>query len=141
METPFKTQHWGVRSTSYWITLILALGIIFVGIRFMLLPEPAARDYGIAFSDKQDQPFGYIKGLRDIFSGLALLPLLFMHMRKATAWVFTMAIVVPAGDFIIVGSHNGFGDTQHLFAHAITALVMIINSFLLFRTSNQILKS
>jgi len=133
METQVKLQTWGMRSVSYWITLIIALGIIFVGARFILQPVLAAADYGISLSDKRDIPFGYIKGIRDIFSGIVLLPLLIMHMRKAAAWVFTMAIVVPATDFLIVASTNGTGDLTHLLIHGITALVMIINSFLLFR--------
>lgn len=133
METQVKLQTWGMRSVSYWITLIIALGIIFVGARFILQPALAATDYGISISDKRDIHFGYIKGNRDIFSGIVLLPLLIMHMRKAAAWVFTMAIVVPATDFLIVASTNGTGDLAHLLIHGITALVMIFNSFLLFR--------
>ena len=133
METQVKLQTWGIRSVSYWITLIIALGIIFVGARFILLPGLAATDYGISLSDNRDIPFGYMKGIRDIFSGIVLLPFLIMHMRKAAAWVFTMAIVVPATDFLIVASTNGTGDLPHLLIHGITALVMIFNSFLLFR--------
>jgi len=141
METQFELQEWGRRSVSYWITLLIAAGIIFLGARFILQPEPAATDYGISFSDHQDIAYGKIKGVRDIFSGLALLPFLFMHMRRAAAWVFTMAIVVPVADFLIVGTTNGVHDLSHLLIHGITALVMIFNSFLLFHTSDQTLKS
>jgi hypothetical protein len=140
METQINSQHWGMRSVSYWITLLIAAGIIFLGARFILQPELAAGSYGIPLSDHRDIAYGKIKGIRDIFSGLALLPFVLMHMRKAAAWVFTTAIVVPAADFLIVASTNGSSDLSHLLIHGITALVMIFNSFLLFRTSNPTLK-
>ena len=140
METQIKKPHWGIRSASYWITLILALGIIFIGIRFILQPQAGATGYGISFNDELDAVYGKTKGIRDIFTGIALLPLLIMRMRKATALVFTAAIVVPVADLLIILSTNGAGDLEHLLIHGVTALVMIVNSFLLFRTNNQSVK-
>lgn len=138
METQIKQQNdWGMRSVSYWITLAVALGIIFIGVRFILQPQDGALEYGISFNNQHDAVYGKIKGIRDVFSGIVLLPLLIMHMRKPTAWVFTTAIVVPSADFLIVHSINGTGDLEHLSIHGITALVMIVNSFLLFYANNQ----
>ncbi|OOQ61905.1 DUF4267 domain-containing protein [Mucilaginibacter pedocola] len=133
METQIKQQTWGRRSVSYWLTLLLALGIIFIGIRFILFPQVGATGYGIVFNDMRDAAYGKIKGIRDIFSGIVLIPLLAMRMRKATAWVFTSTIVVPLGDFFNVLAANGAGDMAHLMIHGITALVMMVNSVLLFR--------
>ena len=133
METQIKEQpQWGMHSTSYWITLLLALGIIFIGIRFILQPQVGALGYGIAFRDAGDAAYGQVKGIRDIFSGIVLLPLLIMRMRKATAWVFAAATFVPLGDFLIIAATNGSGDLEHLLVHGMTALIMIINCFLLF---------
>jgi hypothetical protein len=133
METQIKElPQWGMHSTSYWITLLLALGIIFIGIRFILQPQVGALGYGITFRDAGDAAYGQVKGIRDIFSGIVLLPLLIMRMRKATAWVFAAATVVPLGDFLIIAATNGSGDLEHLLVHGMTALIMIINCFLLF---------
>ncbi len=133
METQIKEQpQWGMHSASYWITLLLALGIILIGLRFILQPQVGAIGYGIAFSNDHDAVYGRVKGIRDIFSGIVLLPFLIMGMRKATAWVFTAATVVPLADFLIIAITNGTADLEHLLVHGITALVMIINSFLLF---------
>ena len=137
METQIKKQQWGIRSVSYCITLLVALGIIFIGARFILQPQAGAAGYGIPFSHDHDAIYGKVKGIRDIFLGIVLLPLLYMRMRKATAWVFTTAIVVPVVDFMIVRSTNGAGDLQHLLIHGITTLVMIANSFLLFKSNSQ----
>lgn len=129
-----RTDHslWGIKSVSFWSVLILALGIIFIGIRFILDPQAGALGYGIAFENTSDNVYGKIKGIRDIFSGIVLLPLLWMRMRKAVAWVFTSAIVVPAFDFLIILSYKGSGDIAHLLIHGITAVLMLITSALLF---------
>ena len=124
---------WGTRSLSWWITVLLALGIIFVGIRFIIVPETGADGFGISFVNPKDDVYGKIKGIRDIFSGLVLLPLLWMRMRTATAWVFTAAIIVPVTDGMIILATNGIQDIAHLSIHWGTALVMIATSVMLFR--------
>ncbi|WP_259067067.1 DUF4267 domain-containing protein [Mucilaginibacter sp. X4EP1] len=134
MKTKHQTQQWGIRSVSFWMTLLIALGIIFVGARFIINPNAGASDFGIPFSNAYDLPFGRIKGIRDIFSGIALLPLLLLRMRSATAWVFTSAIIVPATDFLIVLSTNGPADIAHLLIHGLTVVYMAITSFLLFKS-------
>ena len=133
MKTTQNISQWGTRSVSFWMTMPIALGIIFVGIRFLIIPAQAATDYGISFSNPGDLYFGRIKGIRDIFSGLVLLPLLVQRMHKATAWVFTTAIIVPATDCLIILFANGPTDIQHLLIHGLTAVYMMITSFLLFR--------
>jgi len=133
METKIELQqHWGARSVSYWITLFVALAIIFIGARFMMQPQIGAIGYGIPFSDVQDAVYGQVKGIRDIFSGIALIPLLLFRMRRATAWVFTASIMIPFVDFLIIRSVNGPADVEHLLIHGLTALLMMGNSFLLF---------
>lgn len=134
METQIKQTVWGTRSVSFWITLILASGIIFIGLRFIMLPHVGAVGYGVSFNNVSDAAYGQIKGIRDIFTGISLLPLLIMRMRKAVAWVFTAAVIVPVADLFIVLSNNGAADMEHLLIHGITALAMIVNSILLFQT-------
>ena len=132
MKTRIDQNLWGTRSVSFWSVLILALGIIFIGIRFIIHPQVGALGYGIAFENNSDAVYGKIKGIRDVFSGLVLLPLLWMRVRKATAWVFTAAILVPAFDFLVILFYKGSSDVSHLLIHGITAVVMVITSFLLF---------
>jgi len=128
---------WGIRSVSFWMTMLIALGIIFAGIRFIINPAGAAVDFGIPSSGSNDVIFGRIKGIRDIFSGLVLLPLLYLRMRSATAWVFTTAIIIPVADCLTVLAANGPSDIQHLLIHGLTALYMAITSFLLFRVKHS----
>ena len=137
MKTTNEIATWGTRSVSFWMTMLIALGIIFVGARFMFNPAGAAIDFGIPFSSANDIAFGRIKGIRDIFSGLALLPLLYLRMHRATAWVFTAAIIIPATDCLLVLAANGPSDVQHLLIHGLTAIYMAITSFLLFKVKHS----
>jgi hypothetical protein len=137
MKTQNHVKEWGLRSVSYWVTLFLALGIIFVGVRFIVAPSAGAEGFGIPLADAHDLAYGRIKGIRDVFSGVVLLPLLWMRMRSAAAWVFTTAIIVPVTDGFIVLVNNGAGDVPHLLIHSGTALVMMVTSVLLFRGSRQ----
>jgi hypothetical protein len=124
---------WGTRSASFWMTLLIALGIIYIGARFIIDPNAGATGFGIPFATDHDFPYARIKGIRDIFSGVVLLPLLIMRMRMATAWVFTCTIIIPATDFLIVLSTNGAADVQHLLIHGLTVVYMIFTSYLLFK--------
>jgi Domain of unknown function (DUF4267) len=126
-------REWGFHSASYWMTLLIAVGIIFVGVRFIVDPAAGAAGFGIPFGSVGDLAFGRIKGIRDIFSGVALLPFLIQRWRRATAWVFTCAIIVPATDCLIVLATNGPADISHLLVHGLTAVYMGVTSFLLFR--------
>ena len=132
MKTQIDQPSWGITSVSFWSVLILAAGIIFIGIRFILHPEVGALGYGIPFENAHDAVYGKIKGIRDTFSGIVLLPLLWMRMRKAVAWVFTASIVVPVFDFLVILSYKGSSDVSHLLIHGVTAVVMVITSVLLF---------
>jgi len=129
-------QTWGTRNLSYWLTLLIALGIIFIGARFIIDPQAGAMGFGIPFATDQDFPYGRIKGIRDIFSGVVLLPLLFLRMRRAAAWVFTSTIIVPATDFLIVLSTNGASDIQHLLIHGLTVVYMVFTGCLLFKNKS-----
>ncbi len=132
MKTKISQKAWGIRSVSFWSVLVLASGIIFIGVRFIIYPQVGALGYGITFANDHDAVYGKVKGIRDVFSGIVLLPLLFMRMRKAVAWVFTAAILVPSCDFMIILFCNGSNDITHLMIHGITAMVMLITSVLLF---------
>ncbi|RWY55918.1 DUF4267 domain-containing protein [Mucilaginibacter gilvus] len=135
MKIKNEMANWGPRSASYWMTLLIAAGIIIIGVRFMLVPRTGAAGFGIPLSSNLDLAFGRIKGIRDIFSGLALLPLLFFRMKKATAYVFTAAIIVPATDCLLVYLNNGPIMSQLI--HGITVVYMAITSYILLRDTKK----
>ncbi|MDJ1503637.1 DUF4267 domain-containing protein [Xanthocytophaga agilis] len=136
MKTENVMTQWGLRSLSYWMTLFIALGILFIGLRFILLPRVSVEDFGIQVCSQSDLAFGRIKGIRDMYSGLALLALLLGRMKKATAYVFTAAIIIPCMDCLQIYLNNGL-DLPRMLVHGLTAVYMIITSFLLFSDTNK----
>jgi hypothetical protein len=132
---------WGTRSPSFWLTFFVAIGILFIGARFIVSPHAGALGYGIGLPDDKSVAYGYIKGIRDIFSGLIFLILLQIRAIRATAWLFGAAILIPAGDCLIVFISNGGGDQAHLWIHGGTAIYMIFTDVLLFRDSIKGLNS
>jgi Domain of unknown function (DUF4267) len=129
---------WGARSLSFWITFTIAAGIIFVGIRFIISPMDGAAGFGIPFTKGWDISYGRIKGIRDIFSGLVFFYPLWTKNVRVTAFLFATATIIPATDCLIVLNANGAGDIAHLAIHGGTALVMLLNSILLFSTAARL---
>lgn len=95
-------------SALFWFTLLIPVGIIGIGVNFILNPIGASAGYGIPIHDPAAFPFMWIKGIRDIFSGLVILPFLFSGNRKVTAILFGIAIFVPFSDGLVIISHSGF---------------------------------
>ncbi|CAN5574844.1 DUF4267 domain-containing protein [soil metagenome] len=133
METQ-PINFWGPRSVSYWLTALAAVGIIYLGLRFMLAPNVGAEGFGIPLaSTTEAMAYGRIKGIRDIFSGLVVLLFLIPRKPRATAFAFGAAIIIPVSDCLTVLAVNGVQDVTHLLIHGSTAVYMMITTFLLFR--------
>jgi hypothetical protein len=132
-----KTQQiilWGPRSTSYWLTALVAVGIILLGLRFILTPNAGAEGFGIPLPYTSEAiAYGWIKGIRDIFSGIVVLIFLFLRKPSATAIAFGAAIIIPVSDFFTILSINGVKDVSHLLIHGATAVYMILTTILLFK--------
>jgi hypothetical protein len=130
MKTEHASATWGWWSASSWMILPITLGILFIGLRFVLAPQLSMDDFGIRSLTDSGLAYGRIKGIRDIFSGLALLALWLSRMKKATAYVFTAAIIIPFTDCLLIYQQNGV-DLPRLLVHGGTAVYMVITSFFL----------
>jgi Domain of unknown function (DUF4267) len=131
----FKT--WGTNSISYWLSLLVAVGIIFIGARFLLAPYIAAADYGIPLDHESISGYAYAKGIRDIYSGIIILVFLILRKARVTTILFSIATIIPATDFCIILSGNGPGDIVHLLIHGCTTIYMIIVSYMLFKVKSS----
>lgn len=134
-----KTQQinsWGPRSASYWLTFMVAAGIIFLGLRFMLAPAAGAEGFGIPLTlTKEAAAYGWIKGIRDIYAGIVVLIFLFLRRPRATAFAFGAAVIIPVSDCLTVLAVNGLKDVMHLLIHGVTAVYMVITTVLLFKAT------
>lgn len=125
-----------MRKTSllFWCTLVVPVGIIVIGINFILNPVGASTGYGIPVHDPAVFPFMWIKGIRDIFAGLVVLPFLWSGDRRTTATLYAISIVVPFGDGLVILRHLGFAPP--IYIHWGTTLYMLIVAAFLFRRQN-----
>jgi len=97
------------RKIAITLAALTGLGMIFLGARFLLLPEVAETGFGIKFSEQGDYSFHYMKGIRDIFSGIVLCLLLFTKQIKALGITLLAGTIIPVVDMLIVLSkdYNG----------------------------------
>ena len=118
-------------SALFWFTLVIPVGIIALGINFILNPVGAAAAYGVPIHDPVAFPFMWIKGIRDICSGLVMLPFLFSGNRRVTAILFAISIFIPFGDGLVIIGNSGLAAP--LLIHWGTAFYMVIVAAFLLR--------
>ena len=122
-----------VTDIGYALAGLTAVGIIFIGARFLLAPSTAAAGFGIAVwhdGGKAD-PYLSVKGVRDIASGLIAVILLAARMPHVLGWFELAASTIPIGDAIIVLRSNGPKATVYG-VHGATAVVLLATAALLF---------
>ncbi|WP_158829561.1 DUF4267 domain-containing protein [Mucilaginibacter lacusdianchii] len=124
------------------ITIVLAfltgIGMIFIGTRFLLAPDTAEAGYGINFNEASDYSFHYIKGIRDVFSGLLICIFVLTKQIKALGITLAVGTIIPTADMLIVLSKNYNSIVQaipHISAIIICAIAGTI--LLLNKTSNK----
>ena len=104
------------------IAFLTGAGMIFIGARFLLSPEIAEAGYGIHFNEQGDYSFHYIKGIRDLFSGLLICILALSRQTKALGITLLFGTMIPVTDMLIVLSKDYNSLTQAM-PH-ITAIII-----------------
>lgn len=94
------------------IAFLTGLGLIFIGVRFLITPESGEIGFGIHFNEQGDYSFHYVKGIRDIFSGMLICILFLSKQIKALAITLLVGTIIPIVDMIIVLSKNYNSITQ-----------------------------
>lgn len=128
------------RKISIAIAFLTGLGMIFIGARFLLAPETAEAGYGIYFNEQGDYSFHYMKGIRDMFTGLLICILILTKQIKALGITLAVGTIIPVADMLIVLSKNYNGIAQaipHIAAIIVCAAVGTI--LLMPKTSNKAL--
>jgi len=88
------------------ITFLTGLGMIFLGARFLLSPEIAEAGYGLHFNEQGNYSFHYIKGIRDLFSGIVICFLVLTGQTKALGITLLAGTIIPIADMLIVLSKD-----------------------------------
>ena len=108
---------------------LFGFGLIFIGGRFLLAPEVAERGFGLLY-DQPTNSFHYIKGIRDLFSGLILTSFTLANWRKPLGVVVLIGSLIPLVDMLIVlSAPNAVPGTEWI--HGTTAVASWVFGYLL----------
>jgi hypothetical protein len=80
---------------------LFGIGLLFIGVRFLLVPEDAERGFGLIYN-QPGYSFHYIKGVRDLFTGLVITGFTIANWRKPLAVVLLAGSVIPVVDMLVV---------------------------------------
>jgi hypothetical protein len=91
------------RTITRGLSLLLGLGMVFIGIRFLLAPRAGAEGFGVFLPPTDTQyAFHYAKGIRDVFSGLLLALFAGLGYDRPLAWVTLLGVLIPSVDLSVV---------------------------------------
>jgi len=118
---------------SYAIAFLTGLGLIFLGARFLFSPEVAEAGFGIHFNEQGDYSFHYMKGIRDILSGLLMCVFVLMNERHALGVTLLVGTMVPVTDMLIVLSKS-YNSLLQAVPHIIAIIICSIFGIILLLT-------
>src|SRR5215472_11918794 len=108
----------------FYLSGVIAAGIIFIGWRFLLAPSTAAAAYGVsAGAEPHSRAYLFAKGIRDIASGLFAAMLIAYGSAHALGWFMLIATLIPIADAVIV-LHQGGSRTVAFGVHGGTAVAL-----------------
>lgn len=85
------------------LALLTGLGLVFIGLRFLLAPRAGAEGFGVFLPPADvNYAFLYAKGIRDVFSGLLLVAFAGLGYDRPLAWVALLGTLIPGVDLAIV---------------------------------------
>ena len=108
------------------LAVLVALGIIFIGVREYFYPALGARGFGVPLQDPRDGDLLAIKAGRDLASGILLLTIVALREWRFLAYTMAVLTLIPIFDGLVVMQHAGWTFTPFIFVHWGTAAVMLL---------------
>ena len=113
---------------------VIGIAIILIGARFLMVPQAAAAGYGVPAEPTGGRtptggayPWLYVKGVRDIVSGIFIFIVLANRAPHLLGAFMAAASFIPVGDAVIVLRNGGTRATA-FGIHGATAAVMLVVS-------------
>ena len=108
------------------LSVLIALGIIFIGVREYFYPVLGARGLGVPLQDPRDGDLLAIKAGRDLASGILVLTVIALREWRILAYTMAVLTLIPIFDGLVVLQHAGWSFTPFIFIHWGTAGVMLL---------------
>jgi hypothetical protein len=122
IERPVK---FGSLSAVRTVIVIVALGIIFIGVHEFFYPGVAAAGLGVPLLDGRDSDLLGTTGARDVTSGILVLTFLALGQRRILAFAMGILTVIPVLDGLTVLKYAGWVFTPFILIRWGTAVFML----------------
>ncbi|HEY0452806.1 DUF4267 domain-containing protein [Actinophytocola sp.] len=117
--------------TGYVLTALGALGILFIGLRYLLAPHASAATFGLPDWPREAfQSWLNLKGVRDLGIGLLTVTMLITATPVTLAWFILVTALIPTGDMLVVLRYRGSKALAYGM-HGGTAAALVVIAFLL----------
>lgn len=116
-------MHW----FSTGVALLVAIGIIAIGILYLSNPRAATKSFGLPLPEEGANVTWWLrlKGGRDVVSGLVVLALMAWAPSRTLGIVLLIEAVIPTSDMSLILAAKG--STKRAFGiHGLTAALMIL---------------
>jgi hypothetical protein len=122
-----------IKDVANGLSWLLGLGIIAIGVRFLLAPRAAAAAYGVSIEENVGGAGAYLsaKGVRDIVSGLVVFLLIAIAGHRVLGWWMLVMTLIPIGDAVVVLRSGGSKATAYGVHVATTVFMAVIGIILL----------
>ncbi len=116
-------MHW----LSIGVALLAAIGIIGIGVMYLLRPRVMTRNFGLPLPEAGRNIVWWLrlKGSRDVVSGLVLLALMVWGGSSLLGIILLIEAIIPTGDMALILAARGSTKTA-LGVHGLTAALMIL---------------
>jgi hypothetical protein len=107
------------------VALLVAVGIIAIGIQYVARPRAAMRSFGLPLAEDGPNVAAWLrlKGVRDIASGLGVLAFMAWGDPRAVGILLLVEAVIPVGDMLTILTAKG-STRLALGMHGVTAALM-----------------
>ena len=116
-------MHW----FSLGVALLVAVGIIAIGLIYLLNPWAATQSFGLPLPEKAANVTWWLrlKGVRDIVAGLVVLAVMAWDAHRMVGIVLLTQALIPLGDMSLILASKG--SSRPAFGiHGVTAALMIL---------------
>ncbi|MFA1819726.1 DUF4267 domain-containing protein [Virgibacillus oceani] len=126
-----EKKNWNYTSLTFWLSWLFAIGLIALGTNGLIQPNAASQAFGIGITESAASGFVMVKAVRDLALGLTIALFAFVKMKKSLMMLAFVSSIIPFMDGILVITQRG--EVIYSLQHFITAIVVLITAFLLWR--------